>query len=338
MTRVRPCSPGAWNERAPITVSGETARCLTWSPSTTVTPRCVQATCTGPDGTTGLPPVSGAGGAAALSDADLCTTVAAAGAASRRRQAPASAAVRGVRPRGLLSGRMELDPPVLGRARVEARQGRALALAPDQQQLGGNAEAAREVAADRGGAALGEDLVVAFAAERVGVADDQDALAPGLRQPEHLADAVEVGAGLGQQLSRVEREADREAERVGVTRQRPGRRLGGGRLRPGRDRLRGRRRRDDRPRHRGGLGRGLGAEADAAGAAVLAAVRGRSRPEYLRELGRLGNGPVEDRDLAGGGRGGGEQAADEAGEAAEAGGGGGGGPPGAPPGGGGSWG
>src|SRR3954447_306432 len=114
MTRVRPCSPGAWNDRAPITVSGETARCLTCSPSTIVTPCCVQATCTGPDGTTGLPPVSGAGGATGLSDADLCTTVAAAGPASRRTHTPA---------RAPLTRRMELDPPVLGCPRVEARQG-----------------------------------------------------------------------------------------------------------------------------------------------------------------------------------------------------------------------
>src|SRR4051794_16993891 len=111
MTRVRPCSPGAWNERAPITVSGETVRCLTWSPSTIVTPCCVQATCTGPDGTTGLPPVSGTGGATGLSDADLCTTVAAAGPASRRAHTPVRAA---------LTRGMELDPPGLGGPRGEA--------------------------------------------------------------------------------------------------------------------------------------------------------------------------------------------------------------------------
>src|SRR5689334_2844939 len=170
-TRVRPIPPGAWNDREPITLSGDTARCLTWSPSTIVTPSCVQATCTAPDGTTGLPPVSGTA-AAGLSDEDLCTTVAEAPAARSRAQAPASAAVGRRCPRAPLARGMELDPPVLGRARVDARQRLALALALDQQQVGRDAEPARQVGAHGRGAALGEDLVVGLPAARVGVADD----------------------------------------------------------------------------------------------------------------------------------------------------------------------
>src|ERR671933_265811 len=117
MTRVLPRPPGASKDREPITVRGETARCLTSSPSTTVTPYCVQATCSAPDGTTGLPPVSGTP-AVGLSDDDFCTTVAEAGPARRRAQAPASTTVDGPRPRALLTRGMELDPAVLGGARV----------------------------------------------------------------------------------------------------------------------------------------------------------------------------------------------------------------------------
>ena len=93
-----------------------------------------------------------------------------------------------------------------------------LAFALDLELGGADVELAGQVRADGGGAALGEDLVVLLGAAGVGVADDDHLLVAGLGQAEHGAHAVQVGAGLGQDLARIVAELDLEAEQIGGAR------------------------------------------------------------------------------------------------------------------------